>query len=198
MLFLSRKLKISAAILSLSTITTGCVPMLACTGLGAGGYTAMRDKGVGESLSDTKIESMIKAKLYKISPELYSNVSVSADNGCVLLTGAVTNPSWVHDAERESWATNGVVVVDNNITSGNTIGFGTMIQDGSLTSRVRGALICTKNVKSVNYKIKTMDGIVYVRGVASTKEELNEVLTTIQHTRGVKKVVSYIAIKNNK
>lgn len=198
MLFLSKKwLKTSLVICALGGGTTGCVPMVACTGIGTGAYTAMRDKGIGESISDTKIEAVIKSKLYKISPELYSNVSVSVDRGCVLLTGAVTNSTWVYEAERESWGTGGVVVVDNNIVSGRTIGFGTMMQDGVLTSRVRGNLIGAKDVKSVNYKIKTMDGVVYVRGVAASKGELRRTLAAIQHTQGVKKVVSYVMVRNN-
>lgn len=199
MLFLSKKSrKILNTIILLSTVTTGCVPMIAGTGMGIGGYTAIREKGIGESISDTKIESAIKTKLYKISPELYSNVSVSADKGCVLLTGAVLNQSWISDAERESWATEGVIAVDNNIISGQTLGVDKIIQDGVLTSKVRGSLLCAKSVKSVNYKLKTMNSIVYIRGVASSKEELEKVLSIIQHTRGVKKIVSYVILAEKK
>ncbi len=201
MLFLSRKrkwLEISFVICVIAGITTGCVPMVVCTGIGTGAYTAMRNKNVGESISDTKIESVIKAKLYKISPELYSNVSVSVDRGCVLLTGAVMNSAWVYEAERASWGTDGIVVVDNNIIFGQTISFGTMMHDGVLTSKIRGKLICAKDVRSGNYKIKTMDGVVYVRGIATSKHELRRVLEAIQHVQGIKKVVSYVMIQNNK
>ncbi len=179
-------------------LLTGCVPMIACSGIGVGGYAIMRDKSVGNSITDTKIESLIKSRLYKIDPELYSNVSVSVDNGCVLLTGAVNNTEWVSIAERESWKVEGVVVVDNNIIAGKTLDLSTIINDGAITSKVRAKLLCCRDIKSVNYKIKTMDGVVYIRGVARSQEELNTVLGTVQHLRGIKKIVSYITVAQNK
>ncbi|MDR0744682.1 MAG: hypothetical protein LBE97_01875, partial [Holosporales bacterium] len=68
-------------------LISGCVPVIIGGGAIGGSCLAIRDKKIGESLSDTKLETVIKARLYKISPELYSAVSVSVDQGNVLLTG---------------------------------------------------------------------------------------------------------------
>jgi osmotically-inducible protein OsmY len=175
---------------------SGCVPVILGGGIGAASYTAVRDKPVGSSINDSRIEASIKSELYRISHELHSNVSVSVDRGCVLLTGAVNNPSWPSIAERESWKISGVIVVDNNIIVGKTLGATEVIKDGAITSNVRGSLMCNSTVKSVNYKIKTTDGVVYVRGVAKSKAELEAALNSIRHVRGVKKIVSYVTIKS--
>ncbi|MDR0695557.1 MAG: BON domain-containing protein [Holosporales bacterium] len=177
---------------------SGCVPVLIGGGFVAGGYTAMRDKKIGSTINDTKLDAAIKTRLYKISPKLYSDVSVVVDHGCVLLTGSVSDPEWVVVAERESWAVDGVVAVDNNITHGEAITTAQTVKDGYITSVCRTSLMCTSGVRSVNYKLKTMNNIVYVRGVSKTEEEKQLVLAKLQKVRGIKKVVSYVTVSNRK
>ena len=187
------KLKI-LLLLNLPIFITGCVPVIVGGGMVAGGYTALRDKNVGNSLSDTKTDMLIKQKLYKIDHNLFSQVSVVTDYGCVLLTGNVTNPEWVSIAEREAWSVRGVTEVNNHITVSENNDPGQVVKDDFITSTCRSALVCKKEVRSVNYKIKTMDGIVYVLGIARTQQELDIALSTIQKISGVKKVVSYVKI----
>jgi osmotically-inducible protein OsmY len=183
-------------IANISMFITGCLPVIVGAGMVTGGYTALRDKKIGDSLNDSKLDAEIKRRLYKVSPKLFSEVSVVSDQGCILLTGVVSNPEWVSIAEREAWAVNGVEAVDNNITSGEEILPAQVLKDGYITSACRTTLICTAAVRSVNYKLKTMNNVVYVRGVARTDEELNVVLSQLQKVKGVKKVVSYINVTN--
>ena len=187
------KLKI-LLLLSLSLIITGCVPVIVGGGMVAGGYTALRDKSVGDSLSDSKIDLAIKQKLYKIDHNLFSQVSVVTDCGCVLLTGIVTNPDWISAAERETWTVRGVKEVNNHIEVADKEDPGRIVKDDFITSACRSALVCKKEVRSVNYKIKTMNGVVYVLGIARTQAELDIALSTIQKISGVRKVVSYVKV----
>ncbi|MDR1365077.1 MAG: BON domain-containing protein, partial [Holosporales bacterium] len=99
----------SAAVVSaLAVVTVGCVPILIGGSVAGGGYIAARDKGVGESISDAKLDTVIKNRLYKVSSKLFSEVSAVANDGVVLLTGVVTNQEWVTLAEKEVWAVKGV------------------------------------------------------------------------------------------
>jgi osmotically-inducible protein OsmY len=175
---------------------TGCVPLIVGGGIAAGGYAAVRDKRVGDSITDSKIEVAIKAKLYKISPKLYSLVSVNSDEGAVLLTGVVPNLEWVEAVEKESWLIDGVVAVNNHVTHGEQLSVKQTLQDDLITSKVRSKILCCKGVRSVNYKIKTMDGVVYVRGIAQTSQELEFVISELRSISGVKKIVSYVDIKS--
>ena len=182
-------------LLNVSWVLTGCLPVIVGGGVLTTGYMVIRDKSVGESLSDTKLEAAIKARLYKANKELYSNVSVNVSEGCVLLTGVVRNQEWISISEKESWAVNGVKVVDNNITSGEELGVSQIMKDGVITSSCRASLlVCAGSVKSLNYKLKTMNGVVYVTGTAKSDEELNVALSKIQKVNGVKKVVSYVNV----
>ena len=179
---------------SVPILITGCVPVIVGGGMVAGGYTALRDKNVGNSISDTKIDMVIKQKLYKIDPNLFSQVSVITDYGCVLLTGIVTNPDWVNIAERVAWSVRGVTEVNNHIVVSDKEYLGQVFKDDFITSTCRSALVGKKEVRSVNYKLKTMNGIVYVLGIARTQEELDIALSTIQKISGVKKVISYVKV----
>jgi hyperosmotically inducible protein len=175
-------------------IFSGCVPMIIGAGAGTIGYTSTRDKSIGETMHDTSIEASIKSKLYKISPQLYSNVSVISDRGSVLLTGIVQNPQLIQQTEREAWKVRGVVTVENNISVGKEQSIADVSQDAMITSKVKGELLGKSLVRSSNYKIKTMDKIVYIMGVSRNSKERDIVLSTIQHIRGIKKVVSYITV----
>lgn len=181
-------------LVSIALIQTGCVPVIVGGGMVAGGYTAIREKKVGDSLTDSKIEMSIKKKLYSVDPKLFSEVSVNVDKGCVLLTGRVSKQEWIDIAEKTSWTVDGVNAVDNNITFGEEVSASQVVSDSMITIACRSKLLCTAAIRSVNFKLKTNDGVVFVTGVARTKDEQNLVLSTIQKVNGVKKVVSYIEL----
>jgi osmotically-inducible protein OsmY len=171
------------------------MPIMVGGGMVACGYTALRDKKVGDSANDLKIDVAIKRELYKADSKLFSEISAVTNQGCVLLTGVTLNPERAAIAEKVAWKIDGVIAVDNNITSGEEISPGQIVKDSLITSSCRSALICTPAARSVNYKLKTTNGVVYVTGIARTEEELNAVLSKLQNVSGVKKVVSYVTLK---
>ncbi len=188
-----RRSLVFGSIFITSLLLNGCVPVAVVGGMSACGYTTMRDKKVKDSINDTTIETEIKTKLYKISPELYSDISVNVESGHVLLTGSTSHKEWIHMCEEEARNTSGVVCVDNNIVEGK-LSLSQIIKDGSITSNIRASIVCDKNIKSVNYKIKTMNGIVYLRGIARSEHELDSVIRYAQKTKDVKKVISYVKL----
>ncbi|MBQ8651351.1 MAG: BON domain-containing protein [Alphaproteobacteria bacterium] len=172
---------------------TGCVPVIVGGGMVVGAHTAMKDKKVGDSINDSKIDIEVKKRLYSYDHQMFSEVSAVTNNGCVLLTGHVSNPEWIKISEQEAWKVQGVVAVDNNLVCGD-ISVGDILGDGFITTSCRSQLIFAGDVKSVNYKLKTCNAVVYVRGTARSKEELDRVLEILQKVRNVKKVVSYVEI----
>jgi osmotically-inducible protein OsmY len=163
-----------------------------------GGYIAVRDKKLGDTLTDSKIEAAVKKKLYGVSAQLYSDVSVISDCGRVLLTGNVRNPDWINIAEKLAWATDGVVGVDNCLSTGQEITVSQAMKDNLITSSCRTSLLCNSDIRSVNYKIKTMNGVVYVLGMARSDGELELVLSKIQTVSGVRKIISYVNLQPKK
>jgi osmotically-inducible protein OsmY len=55
--------------------------------------------------------------------------------------------------------------------------------------------MCTKDVRSVNYKIKTAAGVVYVMGIARNEQERITALEQIRGISEVRKVVSFVRVE---
>lgn len=175
-------------------LLSSCVPVIIGGGMVSGGYTMMREKNFGDSINDSKIDLEIKNRLYKIDARLQSEVSAVTDHGCVLLTGIVSNPEWVSLAEKEAWSVRGVLEVNNHITSGE-LQASQLIKDDYLTTACKTALLCSSDIRSVNFKIKTYDSVVYVLGIARTETEMHKTLDIVRKVKGVQKVVSYIKLR---
>src|SRR5690606_5857668 len=61
-------------------------------------------------------------------------------------------------------------------------------------TKLRTALTFDSEVQSVNYSIDTVEGIVYLLGVAQNQAELNRVTEVARTISDVKQVVSYVRI----
>lgn len=196
-LIFKNKFKCFYLIIIISSLSlTGCTS-LAILGAGAvtGGYIMGRDKTIKQSTDDTMIESQIRHKLSKRFPKVFTNIKIVADNGCVLLAGNVQEEKYITEAEKIAWTIDGIKHIDNNLTCNSDIKVSQSLQDGYITSACRTRLVATKNIKSRNIKIKTVLGTVYLSGIAHSNDELEDIISVIKSIKGVKKVVSYIKIK---
>ena len=63
-----------------------------------------------------------------------------------------------------------------------------------ITSQLRTALLFNKLTKSSNYTIDTINGKVYVFGIAMTKDEKKKVISEANEIHGVKEVVPSIML----
>jgi len=191
MKFKSQYLVLITAALTLSS----CIAPLVIGGGAAVGTLATREKGVMGTVDDSQISVVIKAKLYQFDPDLYAKVTVNAQNGEVLLVGSVQKPEWQVEAERIAWEAKGVKQVVNHIEVSEGEGVGTMLQDGVITTQVKANLFCDGDIRSLNYSIKTVNGVVYIMGIAQSQEELDKVGKYASSVKGVQKVMSYAKIK---
>ena len=187
-------------VILISLSLTGCTS-LAILGVGAGagvltgGYIMGRDKTVTQSTDDTIIDAQIKRKLFKQFPNVFTNITVATDNGCVLLAGSVRDEKYIKEAEKIAWTIDGVKKVNNNLTCNKNVSTTQSLQDSYITSACRTKLIATKDIKSRNIKINTNEGVVYLSGTAHSNDELEDIISVVKSIKGVKKVVSYIIIK---
>jgi osmotically-inducible protein OsmY len=173
---------------------SACAPVI----LGSGtviGTAAVSEKGVSGAFSDTQISTQIRAKLYSKDSDLYYKVGVTVTNGEVMLTGAVPNDTMQLDAVRLAWEVKGVQRVIDNICVSQDTNIGNFTQDSWISTRLHSSLLFDQDILSVNYSIKTMNGTVYLMGIAQNQDELNRVVNHARNTSNVKKVVSYVQIK---
>jgi osmotically-inducible protein OsmY len=179
----------------LSTLLlSSCAPVVIGGGAAAG-YTLSQERNVGEIADDLAIKNHIKSNFAKKS--MFTLVGVKVSEGRVLLTGKVTTQLSRLDAARIAWQQPGVREVNNDIivTNNSEKLASHVATDSRITTEIKSKLLVTKNVNSTNYGFETIDGVVYVLGIAQNSRELDKVISVASKVKGVIKVVNHVRIK---
>lgn len=179
----------------LSTLLlSSCAPVVIGGGAAAG-YTLSQERNVGEIADDLAIKNHIKSNFAKKS--MFTLVGVKVSEGRVLLTGKVTTQLSRLDAARIAWQQPGVREVNNDIivTNNSEKLASHVATDSRITTEIKSKLLVTKNVNSTNYGFETIDGVVYVLGIAQSSRELDKVISIASKVKGVIKVVNHVRIK---
>jgi osmotically-inducible protein OsmY len=187
-------------IILLCLALTSCAPILIGSGAAVMGGMAYREKGISGTFEDTSLSMKIKKRLRKRDLEwntyLRKKVHISVQNGEALLTGNVDSEEESRWAEQVVWEVFGVKSVINQLVTSGQSRRGTL-SDMTITTKCK-AMLATHaqvNIRSLNYSIKTVDGIVYVMGISRSVREQQIVLNTIARVKGVKRVVCLARFK---
>jgi len=113
----------------------------------------------------------------------------------VLLTGDVPNPEMRVDAVRLAWQADGVRQVINEIKVEGGGGVTGYVSDSWITSNIRTKMTFDKYVQSINYSVETVDGTVYLMGIAQDQKELDRVIDYARNAKYVKNVTSYVRLR---
>ena len=119
-------------------------------------------------------------------------LSTTVNQGRVLLTGVVQDPNDRVEAVRLVWQVPGVKQVMNEIRVADSEGVPGFVRDNWITTRLRTAMTFDKEISSLNYSIDTVQGVVYLMGVAMNQRELDRVMDIARTIPNVKQVVSYV------
>ena len=188
--------RLALFIMMFSTIfLSGCLPAIigtAATGIVSTG----QDRKFSELKNDIEIWTSIKNQFIQYnSRDLFKNVSVKVIEGRVLLTGNVEKTKTKILAEKISWIPKGVNEVINEIDIKEDHSIKTSAKDTAITTHIKTRLALEKDIKSNNYKIETVNGVVYVIGTTKSQDELSKALDLISKINGVKKVVNYVLVR---
>ena len=185
----------SLILLSVSSVMVmaACTPLGMATGAAAGvGTAASKEGGIGGAFTDAGIKAKINDAWLQYDIDTFSKLSTTVNQGRVLLTGVVQNPEDRVEAVRLVWQVDGVKQVMNEIRVADSEGAPGFVRDTWITTRLRTALTFEKNVQSLNYSIDTVQGVVYLMGVAMNQQELDKVLQIARTIPNVKQVVNYV------
>nr|WP_211113831.1 BON domain-containing protein [Azospirillum picis] len=174
----------------------GCAPLVLGTAGGAA-VVATQERGFGGFVSDTEIRARINHLWVQHSLDMTNRIGLTVDQGRVLLTGRAADPQMRLDAVRLTWQAPGVKEVINEIQIDNGSSLLDSATDTWISTQLRSRITFDANIHSQNYSIDTVDGVVYLMGVAASQAELDRV---VQHARSVPKVqrvVSYVQLLSN-
>lgn len=179
-------------------ILPGCTTAAFVAGAGAGAAIgASQERSPQRTLSDEKIEIRISEKLFRQNVKTFSEVSVISYEERVLLTGLVDSADSRAQAVRLAYEVGGVREVINEMEVGGEKNLWDGAQDAWISTQLRSKLLVDKKISSFNYAVTTANHSVYLMGVAQTRVELDRVLAHARDISGVKRVVSYVLLKDD-
>ena len=91
-----------------------------------------------------------------------------------------------------AWETKGARSVQSTVTIKGNNNFKSTAKDILITSQLRTALIFNKLTKATNYTIDTINGKIYIFGIAMTNKEKEKVISEADQIHGVKDVIPSI------
>ena len=170
--------------------------------LATGGSTAMvvaeGDRSLGVVVDDATIKVNIAAKFLNAGNNLFININTSVLEGRVLLTGLVDNQEVRIDAVRVVWEVQGVKEVVNEIEIGNRDTLKDYANDLWINTQARGVAAKAIGLRSVAYNFETIKGKIYVAGITTRPEQMENLIASLKTIKGVKEIVNYVIIKEGK
>jgi len=173
-----------------------CSPVnILATGGATGMVVAEGDRSLGTVVDDATIKVNIAAKFINSSDNLFVDVNTTVLESRVLLTGIVDNQEIRIDAVRRVWEVEGVNEVVNEIQIGNKSNLKEYAKDVWITTQVRGLAAKTLGLRSIAYNFETIKGRVYIAGITSRPEQLDELIEVTKSVKGVTEIVNYVIVK---
>ncbi len=185
----------SFALLLAAGLTLGaCAPVVIGAGVTAG-VAASQERGIEVAAADTNIRFQINKLWLEESTALYAKISLQVQEGRVLLTGRVTRPETRVTAVRLAWQVAGVSEVINEIELGDKSSLLDVARDEWIVAQLRARMLGDAAIASINYSIETVNGSVYLIGIAQDQAEVDRVLAYARNIRYVRRVLNYMRLK---
>jgi len=151
--------------------------------------------------SDGWMALKIRSRLLVKANVSATNTKVSAHDGNVTLSGTADTVAQKELTEVYAKDIDGVKSVKNDITvneaaAGPSTTVGEKIDDASITSQVKFALVSHKSTSALKTKVVTTEGVVRVTGDASSDAEKDLVTKLATGVRGTKSVINDMTVKN--
>lgn len=180
-------------------VMTGCTaPQIVMGGAASVGVMAADERSVGTVIDDATIEADISRRYFDYHvDDLFRPVNVEVKEGRVLLTGTVKNTNLAIEAVKRAWQSDGVREVINEIEIGERGDVGDYTRDAWIATQLRSDLLFDKEVYALNYTIEVENATVYLIGLAQDQTELDRVVEHARTIRRVRKVVSYVRLKDD-
>tara|TARA_Y100000588_G_C13951600_1_gene794628 strand:+ start:112 stop:762 length:651 start_codon:yes stop_codon:yes gene_type:complete len=195
-IFKSQKLRLIVPLMLISTlIISGCAFVVG--GAATGGGLALQERSVGDAVDDFTIRAELNQLFFEENIDLLQSVSFTVIEGRVLLKGSVLTQEDRILALQIAWQAGGVREVINEIQITDQGGVVNYARDTWISTQLKTELLFDSDVYAINYNIETLNGIIYIVGIARTTSELDKVIGHARRINNVKKVVSHVILKDD-
>ena len=179
-------------ILVLTLLTFSCVGTSSVGIFGSGVSVAYDPRTVGMQIDDSIMQKNLIGRLTLTDKKYLISLSAKVLDGNIYLSGKVDEPEEKLKIIKMAWETKGARSVQSTVTIKGNSNFKSTAKDILITSQLRTALIFNKLTKATNYTIDTINGKIYIFGIAMTKKEKEKVISEADQIHGVKDVIPSI------
>ena len=191
-----RSIILLAALMVAALGLSGCAGVVA--GAGAQGLVAAaQERKLLDAVDDKTIQLRINARFLNHDANLFRRVETEIVEGRVLLTGNVPRPEDRVEAARLTWQVAGVREVLNEIAVSDRGGILNYFKDSWITTRLRAKMVTDAEIVDINYSVETVNGIVYLIGIAQDEAELKRLTGHARTLSGVRRVISHVRMKDD-
>ena len=127
--------------------------------------------------------------------DLFAEISTDVYEHVVMLTGTVKFAENKQRASDLVHEVRGVKRIINELQVTRDYGPGAAANDLWIETKLKVKLLRTQRIRSINYRWRSVNGIVYVIGAGRSQKEINTLLNVIRTTQRVKKVVNHAWIR---
>ena len=173
---------------------TSCVGSSSVGIFGSGVSVAYDPRTVGMQIDDSIMQKNLIARLALTEKKYLIYVNTKVIDGNIFLSGKVDEPEEKLKIIKMAWETKGARSVKSAITIKGETNFKNSAKDALITTQLRTAMIFNKNIKATNYNIDTINGKIYVFGIAMTKDEKKKVIEEAKEIYGMKEIVPSIIL----
>ena len=175
-----------------SSILFSCVGTTSVGIFGSGVSVAYDPRTVGMQIDDSIMQKSFIGRLTLTDKKYIINISVKVIDGNIYISGKVDEPEEKLKIIKMAWETKGVRSVQSTVSIKGNKNFKNTAKDILITSQLRTALIFNKLTKATNYTLDTINGKIYIFGIAMTKDEKEKVISEANEIHGVKEVIPSI------
>ena len=183
---------------ALGLVAVLALPACATTVISLGAdaaYTASEERTTDEVVDDNKIKIELNELLADDSLGLWKDIGTVVYRGRVLLIGAVETPEAKAKAGEIGHTPEGVTEVINDIQVTDEGGVGSFVNDVAIEKSIQTEYLFDSDIDSANFRVRSVNGTVYLIGLAESQAELDKALAIVRATGDVKNVVNYMRVQ---
>ena len=153
-----------------------------------------------QAVADTALTGSVKTKLATDARVKGSDISVTSENGVVILSGKAPSAEAKAAAEEIAKSADASVKVENRIEAPGVLSnlktdakvaadtTGEVITDSWISTKIKSQLLADTATKGTAIKVTTKDNVVFLKGTVASQAEKAAAIKLAGETKGVTKV----------
>lgn len=184
----------SSATFALASCST---PALIASGGATAGVAVSQERGAVGAIDDNAIAAEIDQRWLAYDWHIFRDVSTSVSEGRVMLTGKVAKKEDEEAAVKLAREVPGVRDVYDEIAVMQAGGVADYARDAWISTQLRTDMTFDDKIRAINYNVVTVDGVIYLLGIAQDQDEINRIIRYARNLHYVRGVVTHIVLKDD-